>query len=163
MNTQPGHPHYAAIVGFLALLLLPTEGCRSIHEPFYSIPYDASKLEDAWIGFNENDATRYTLILTSGGQGMLYCHLEDGGLTRTKILDWKITGIFANCELEHDQTPSKPASLLCEVRESVLVGSFSGRVSQKEAIYFRRLELIERSALEARVLKTNLLTGGVSQ
>lgn len=146
------------MVGWLIMVmigcLLSMSGCarRTVY-PVLPIPFDPNELVDTWIGFNDDDATRYTLILHRTSDGVLYSHFEGGTVATNMVSHWGIQGSMLRCEFQHKDSPTRAALLECNVKKALLVGTLTGVGGWKEKIQFRRTQFLEQNLENAKVFE----------
>lgn len=141
--------------GVLALLcLFPNGGCavRS-HYDVLPVRYDEAHLTRSWIGFNDRDASCYTLLLTPGGGGVLYSQFGRGSTATNRIASWTRRDDLLTCVFERCPDPHNPSKLICTIKTDLLIGSLSGAGGWRENVLFRRPDFIERCLTTSK--KTN--------
>lgn len=146
------------MVGALILIMIgclsSMSGCvrRTVY-PVLPVPFDQNELVDTWIGFNDDDATCYTLILQRTGDGVLYSHFEGGTVATNLIAHWGIQGSVLCCEFQQKDTPTRAALLESNVNKGLLVATLTGVGGWKEKVQFRRTEFLEQSVVKAKMFE----------
>jgi hypothetical protein len=147
------------IVVLIGCCLFMSACARHTLHPIRNIPVDQSSLVDNWIGFNNEDATCYRLILQPSGNGVLYSCFESGTVATNAISHWRVQGSVLLCEFQAEKSPISAALLTCEVKHALLVGTLTGVGRWKEKLVFRRAQFLEKCLSEGNALPVSDTAG----